>query len=56
MTQREELKLVYRGGRLEKIELEGKKIGALSTLIKGIECPSIEELREIYELRYEYEI
>lgn len=54
MTQREELKLVYREDRLERIELEGKRIDGLSKLIKNVECPSIEELREVYELRYEY--
>ncbi len=53
MTQREELKLVYREGKFERIELEWKRIGGLSTLIKNVECPSIEELREVYDLRCE---
>ncbi|MEK6897234.1 MAG: hypothetical protein AABW93_01745 [Nanoarchaeota archaeon] len=53
MTQREELKLVYRKGKLERIELEGERLGGLSTLIKDVACPSIEELRETYELIYD---
>ena len=54
MAQREELKFIYRNDGLEEIELEGRRIAGLSTLIKGVECPSIEELRVVYDLKFEY--
>ena len=54
MAQREELKLIYRESKLEKIELAGRRIAGLSTFIKGVQCPSVEELRVVYDLKFEY--
>ena len=50
------LKLIYRGNKLEKIELEGVPLGGLAvlTLEGGSEVPSLEELRKVYNLEYEF--
>ena len=53
--KRKTLKLIYRGPRLERIELDGK-IVTLEGLVPSMDdqvVPSLEELRNVYKIECE---
>ena len=57
--ERKKLKLFYRDQKLEEVELDGHHLeGGLNSLLHSlrstgsIEVPSIQELREMYDLEY----
>ena len=51
---RKELKLIYRGSKLERIELEGVPLEGLAVLLDGKEVITLGELMKKYRLEYEY--
>lgn len=57
--ERKKLTLFYRGPKLEEVEVDGHHLnGGLNSLLHSlrstgsIEVPSIQELKEMYELEY----
>ena len=52
--KKRELKLIYKGSKLERIELEGKTLESFMALTEGPNVPTLEEITKRYELKYEY--